>query len=113
MAYRVDFAASAEDDLERLYRWVVVQAPLSGPQWFNKLVRSINSLEHNPRRCPLAPENYQPDNGIRQLLFGRKPNVYRILHCVGEKEKMVYVLHIRHSARSPIPPQELGQPPWH
>jgi toxin ParE1/3/4 len=113
MAYRVNFAASAEEDLEGLYLWVVAQAPLWGPEWLKGLERSIYTLERNPHRCPLAPENYQPDDGIRQLLYGKKPNVYRILYHVSEKEKVVHVIHIRHSARRPIPPKELRSDPWY
>lgn len=113
MAFRVNITSSAEEDLERLYQWVVLQAPRRGPEWFNGLERLIYTLEQNPRRCPLAPENYQPDDGIRQLLYGKKPNIYRILFHVIEKEKEVYVLHIRHGARRPIPPKELGRDPWY
>jgi toxin ParE1/3/4 len=112
MAYQIEFSAGAEEDLERLYEWIVVQAPSRGPLWFKNLVRSIYSLARQPYRCPLAPENYQQDDGIRQLLFGKKPNVYRILYVIGNKQKAVYILHIRHGARRSILTQELGQPPW-
>jgi len=108
MVYRVSFAASAEEDLEYLYQWVTAQAPLRGPEWFNGLERAIYSLQKNPHRCPLAPENYQPDDGIRHLLYGKKPNVYRILYQAKRKKNTVQVLHIRHGARRPVPPPELG-----
>ena len=78
MGYRVNFAASAEEDLEYLYQWVAAQAPLRGPEWFKGLERAIHSLQKNPYRCPLAPENYHPDDGIR------------------------------HGARRSVPPPELG-----
>lgn len=107
MAYRVRFAANAENDLDRLYLWLVAQAPLRGPEWFEGLERAIYSLQKNPRRCPLAPENYQPEDGIRQLLYGRKPHVYRVLYQVSEKKRIVNILHIRHGARMPIPLEEL------
>ncbi len=113
MVYRVNFTASAEEDLDRLYLWVVMQAPLRGPVWFKGLEHVIYTLERNPSRCPLAPENYQPDDGIRQLLYGKKPNVYRILYHVDEKGKGVYILHIRHGVRRPIPAKELGSDPWY
>ncbi len=106
MVYRVRFTANAEKDLERLYLWVVAQAPRRGPEWFKGLENAIDSLQENPRRCPLAPENYQPEDGIRQLLYGKKPDVYRILYQVNEKEKTVNILHMRHGARMPVPPKE-------
>lgn len=109
MAYRVRFAASAEEDLEHLYLWVVTRAPLHGRVWFKGLENAIYSLQESPHRCPLAPENYQPEDGIRHLLYGKKPNVYRVLYLVNEKEKTVHVLHIRHGARIPVRPQGLGE----
>jgi len=30
-----------------------------------------------------------------------------------EKEKIVHVIHIRHGARRPISPKELGSDPWY
>ena len=112
MVYRVNFAASAEEDLERLSLWVASQAPLRGPVWFSGLELAIGTLDRIPHRGPLAPENYQPDDGIRQLLYGKKPNVYRILYYVDEKEKVVHILHIRHGARRPIPSKELRDDLW-
>ena len=55
-----------------------------------------------PTRCPVAPEARAIYREIRQLLFGKPPNVHRIL--LDE----VRILSIRHGARSPFDPGELG-----
>jgi hypothetical protein len=50
----------------------------------------------NPQRCPVAPENPV----FRQLLYGRNPNIYRVLFKV--LPKRVVVAHIRHRAQGPF-----------
>jgi plasmid stabilization system protein ParE len=56
---------------------------------------AILSLEEQPNRCPVTPENEE----LRHLLYGKKPHVYRAIYRVLEKQKQVQVLHIRHGAR--------------
>lgn len=51
-------------------------------------------------RCPLAPESGLFPFEVRQLLYGHKPHVYRILFTV--QGNVVYVLHIRHGRRQPL-----------
>jgi hypothetical protein len=46
----------------------------------------------------MPPENSK----LRHLLYGNKPHIYRAIFRVGEKQKLVEVLHIRHGARSGI-----------
>jgi len=60
------------------------------------MVKTINSLAQCPERCPLAPENEHVIEEIRQLLYGRQRDVYRILCTIGGET--VHVLHIRHGA---------------
>lgn len=68
MVFRVRLMPEAEEEAERLYRWLISKAPLHGQEWFNSLVTAINSLRTNPRRCPLAPENSYFEEEILQLL---------------------------------------------
>ena len=39
------------------------------------------------------------NSGVRHLLYGGKPHVYRVIFRIMEKQKQVEVLHIRHGAR--------------
>lgn len=39
------------------------------------------------------------DASLRQLLYGRRPHVYRIIYDIDEGSGIVHVLHIRHGAR--------------
>jgi mRNA-degrading endonuclease RelE of RelBE toxin-antitoxin system len=59
------------------------------------LEETILSLDRLPDRGVRPPE----DASLRQLLYGNKPHVYRILYKVDPADQRVLVLHIRHGAR--------------
>ncbi len=50
-----------------------------------------------PHRCPLAPENEEFEDEVRQHLYGKRDNKYRILFSIMDAE--VQILHIRHGKR--------------
>jgi plasmid stabilization system protein ParE len=97
MTYRVIIQPTAEAELEAAYRRIRDHAPAAAARWFNGMVEAINTLQDFPARCPLAPENGHFAEEIRQLLYGRGRDPYRILFTIGEEA--VHVLHIRHGAR--------------
>jgi len=105
MAYRVELRPRAEQDLETLFRWLVQQAPLRGPQWVARLEEAIDSLREMPERCPIVWEFSQPTITVRKLLFGRYPHVYKIYFTI--ESNTVSVLHIRHGARREPKRQDL------
>lgn len=111
MAYQVALADSAKADANRIYDWVVEQAPVRGPEWFEELIDSLYSLEELPNRCPMAREAAEAQREIRCLLFGKRRGVYRILYEVDEKRQTVWILHIRHGARQDIEPDQLTRLP--
>lgn len=98
MAYAVNVTMRAERDLARLYSRINAERSLAALKWYRRLRQSILSLEEQPNRCPLTPENAK----YRHLLFGGKPHVYRVVFRVLEQQKQVEVLHIRHRARGPF-----------
>lgn len=102
MAFRVVLAKSAEAEAEALYQHVVEAAPHRGPLWFQDLMDHLSSLDSRPLRCPLAREAARSGRQIRCLLFGRRPDVYRILFEVDQRRKLVSILHIRHGARKDL-----------
>jgi plasmid stabilization system protein ParE len=101
MAFRVEISAEAESDAENIFEWLVAQdAGETGTRWFVALEEAIASLGTFPERCALAPETLRFPFEVRQLLYGRKPHVYRILFTIdGER---VNVLHIRHGRREAL-----------
>jgi len=44
---------------------------------------------------------------FRQLLYGNKPHMYRIIYSIDDSLKRVLVLHIRHGARAAFDPEQL------
>jgi plasmid stabilization system protein ParE len=101
MPYRVETTARAERDADSLLsRLIAQEAGETGLRWFEGLEKAIMTLADMPERCSLAPENTQVPFEVRQLLYGRKPHLYRILFTI--EGDTVYVLHIRHGRRRPL-----------
>ncbi|KAM3103600.1 type II toxin-antitoxin system RelE/ParE family toxin, partial [Phormidesmis sp. 146-12] len=77
-------------------------------QWYSELLQAIASLSQMPRRCPPARENEYFSQEIRQLLYGRGRNSYRIIFTIleGQEVSTVRILHIRHGTQ-----QTLGEDP--
>jgi len=101
MAFRVETSAQAESDAGAILEWLLSQhAGEAGIRWFLVLDDAISSLATFPERCPLAPETVRFPFEVRQLLYGRKPHVYRILFTI--QGDTVNVLHIRHGRRKPL-----------
>ena len=102
MAYRVRILPRAEKDLDAIYKRI--RAPLSEPaaRWFDGLVEAVHTLRINPERCPVTPE----DQGFRHLLYGRVPDVYRVIFRI--LPKRVVIAHIRHGAQRPFTPADLN-----
>jgi plasmid stabilization system protein ParE len=102
MKFRVEVSAQAEADTSAILDWLLSQgAGETGIRWFLTLEEEIASLATFPERAPLAPESARFPFEVRQLLYGRKPHVYRILYSI--EGETVRVLHIRHARRRPIP----------
>jgi toxin ParE1/3/4 len=99
MTYRVELTARASRDLRRIFRHINAESSRQANAWFNELEATILRLDQHPERCPVTPEN----QALRHLLFGKKPNVYRVIFVVDRRAQIVRVLHIRHGARRPLP----------
>jgi toxin ParE1/3/4 len=95
MAYLVKTTSRSERDLANLYREINAEHSDAALKWYRGLKAAVLSLEEQPNRCPVTPEN----DKYRHLLYGNKPHIYRVIFRVLEKQKRVEVLHIRHGAR--------------
>ena len=101
MTFRVEVTAQAEHDSDLILDWLLSHhAGNAGVRWIEALQDAIKSLGEFPKRCALAPESKIFPFETRQLLYGHKSNVYRILFTIAEET--VYVLHIRHGRREPV-----------
>jgi toxin ParE1/3/4 len=93
MTYVVKFTARAERDLRHLYQEVNGVNSAAARKWYQGLKKKILSLDKNPNRCPVTPENEE----LRRLLYGHRRNIYRVIYRVIGMH--VEVLHIRHGSR--------------
>lgn len=99
MIYRVDLATRAARDHRRIHRDIDAAVSVAARAWFQGLETAILSLDANPGRGPVTPE----DQRLRHLLYGHGRHVYRIIYMIDRPARVVTVLHIRHGARRPFP----------
>ena len=101
MDFRVELSDQAQRDIAAIYDWLrSQQAGDAGERWFVALRAAVASLANLPARCPFATENRGSPVEVRQLLYGRRPHVYRVLFAI--EADVVQVLHIRHGRRRPV-----------
>jgi toxin ParE1/3/4 len=101
MTYRIELTARASRNLKRIFQHINAESSPQAFAWFNELEAAILSLDQHPQRSPVTPEN----RALRHLLFGKRPNLYRIIFAIDARARVVRVLHIRHGARRPLPKQ--------
>ncbi|RAM52991.1 MAG: type II toxin-antitoxin system RelE/ParE family toxin [Hapalosiphonaceae cyanobacterium JJU2] len=105
MKYRVEISSVAEAEADNAFlRISQVTSVEKASQWYAGLLRVIESLSTMPKRCLLARENEYFSNEIRQLLYGKGRNSYRILFTIveGENISTVRIIHIRHAAQQTL-----------
>ena len=95
MEYLVELTARAERDLGAIYEYIHAESSEHAFEWFNGLEAAILSLASQPERGMRTPEN----PALRQLLYGNKRHVYRVIYRIGRRAGGVWVLQIRHGAR--------------
>jgi len=103
MAYLVRTMPRAERDLEAIYQAIDAEHSDAAFRWFNRLENALLTLEENPARCPITRE----DARLRNLLYGKKPHIYRVIYRLDEKNDEVDILHIRYGARRAFEPSDL------
>ncbi len=91
--------------LEEACQWIAARSPMNAAEWYNRFVEMVLSLAANPQRCGLAPESQAFDAEIRQLIVGRRGGRYRAIFTIQEGD--VHILHIRHTARTALTPEDL------
>lgn len=103
MTYRLEFAESARADIRGATRWLRDNAsPTIADRWLAGLQKAIASLEKQPLRCPLAAESEKFPEEIRELLYGRRRQKYRIIFAI--RDDRVVILYVRHGARDELVP---------
>jgi plasmid stabilization system protein ParE len=98
MAFEVRTTSASEQEITEILDWLIEEhAGETGLRWFLRLDEAIASLAEMPTRCKLAPENESFPFEVRELLYGERPHLYRILFTI--EDSSVLILHIRHGRR--------------
>ncbi len=103
MAYLVRITARALNDLEHVYASIHADTNSRAFALFNGLSEAIFSLEHHPTRGAVTAESL----AHRQILYGKKPHIYRIIYLVEHEEQAVQIVHLRHGARDAFDDEDL------
>lgn len=100
MKFQVKLTRNAKLEIESVYLWLKNANPAYADQWFKDLMNTIATLQDKPFRCAKARENDDFSQDIRQLIYGKSRNKYRIIFII--QEDIVYILYIRHSSQSSV-----------
>lgn len=94
MIYQVIVLRRAEQDLHAAADWIAEHSPEAAARWFNSFIDALLSLEKNPERCGVAPENEASSYELRQLIFRlRQGRPFRAIFTITGNQ--VRVLRIR------------------
>jgi mRNA-degrading endonuclease RelE of RelBE toxin-antitoxin system len=107
MAFQVRVTQTAKVEIDTAYSWLRERNLLYADKWFREMMGAIATLQEKPLRCALVPENDVLTEEIRQLIYGRSRNKYRILFSI--REDTVFVLHVRHSSQAPLMGEEVDE----
>ena len=95
MAYRVSLTDRVLRELDEIHAEINVVGSAGASRWFSRLEDTIQLLASSPRMGKPARES----PGIREIIYGNKPHLYRILYEIDETTKSVDVLSIWHGRR--------------
>lgn len=96
--YQIRLTRQAERDLASVLRWFAEQrAMAAGNKWVSALMAKLVTLERNPDRCPIIDESTDVGLEIREILFGKRQGIYRLLFRIDGRT--VHLLRIWHAAR--------------
>ena len=80
--HKVIIHRHAMADLEQYYRFVWKNGGDQASAWYERFVEQLKSLDRTPERCPIARESKRVFLEVRELHFGRSPNVFRVLFTI-------------------------------
>ncbi len=100
MRFQIVITPSAKADIFEINTWLLENYPNLAEKWLWGISQAITSLSKFPERCPVSPESDAFDVIVRQLLYGKKPNVYRILFSI--QDEKVFILRGRSTRQQSI-----------
>ena len=103
MIYRIIIEPTAEQGIRDAVRWKTARvSPALAARWYNGLLKKVDTLKTHSSRCPLAAENDKFPEDLRELIYGKRRNTYRIVFTI--RADTVHVLFVHHAARDELEP---------
>jgi plasmid stabilization system protein ParE len=103
VTFRLRVTARAVADADAAYAWIAEHhSAARAERWYQGLFRQMETLTRQPNRCPLAAESERFPEELRELLYGKRGNKYRILFTIRNDD--VFVLYVQHAAREELEP---------
>jgi plasmid stabilization system protein ParE len=95
----------ATADIGGAVTWRSQRSSLDGARLHAGLLAAIRTLANRPDRCPLADEAADLGLELRELLYGRRQTMYRVLFTI--TGQTVNVLRVRHAAQDRLKPGDV------
>src|SRR5262245_19421691 len=105
MSFQVIFRPRARSDIAATLTWLARTSRARSARWRAGLFRIVENLESDPNRYDEAAEATDLGVDLRQLLYGRRRNVYRILFLI--EGDTVNILRVRHAVQDWVGPDDL------
>ena len=105
--HEVILTERAQQELDLIHKWWAEnRSPQQADNWYIGFVRKTLTLEQNPERCPLAPENELFPYKVRQFNYGlgSKPT-HRALFTI--RPDAVVILRVRHLAQQLVSDEDV------
>src|SRR3954470_13754735 len=102
MTHKVIITSRAQQEAQANRSWWATnRSAEQAARWYEEFAKSVLSLEEEPDRCALAPENDQFPHEVRQLNFGiGRKATHRLVYVIRPNEVMI--LRVLHLARQEI-----------
>jgi plasmid stabilization system protein ParE len=101
----------AIQDLDDAFAWAARKAPATAARWLDRFQAALQRLDTNPQRCPRAREHDKVDVELREVLFGKTPNVYHAIFMIDGDT--VRVLRIRRAQQRQLTQKQIGEASEH
>ena len=105
MSLRVVVSHQAEEQIDAALSWIAENSGDLAARWYEQLMAVLAGLGQHPQKYAIAAEEELQYHEVREMLFGRRKNVYRVLYRV--ESDTVRILAIIHGRRKPIDPSDL------
>ena len=105
MPHVVRITPRALAELEETFAWLHERSPQAAANWHARLMEKVQTLEDHPECWPLADEAADVGIPLRELLFGKRTGVYRIVFTIDGET--VNVMRIRRASRDRLRPDDV------